>query len=455
MSSTNPQRRFQTFLTVHAFIGLVIAGMAHVAMADYLDDADPFKNVDASVFDTIFAEGYPHLHCPNAPTLLNELGVKVMYRFGVLPLHATWNTREDEVRSLPTLSDAFDMLALSGLDMREILKYKELLARDDRRGLITLLGKYLEPDLDKHNLRALEGYDPALCVNAGRDHVFRIAIDDAALEKIRGASRLYHSGRYTEYRAKLQTYLQQYPNLSLLHVAMGNACFAEGDLAGAAQWYRQGASANPANPMLGYSMALCHLADGNTDAAIDALTAAVTTCRTNLLSWMALDCLLPTVGGQLVDNRFRPRVVPIADVLVVEKGSAEKVLLPWLYYGAAAMVIWDERTRWPRGINTWDLEAVEYYKIAHLLGAYMVQKRRDPELFDPALERIRNVYEAGLLRQFVLYEVITPYRQGQRLVLLRGDEQAKMRDYIDRFVVRRRSWGPTAGGNSASHPVSR
>ena len=76
----------------------------------------------------------------------------------------------------------------------------------------------------------LEGYDPILCINDARNHVYRLQIDKAVLKDIESKERLFHDGRYEKYRAELMEFLAEYPKMSDLHVGIGNSFFTEGKL---------------------------------------------------------------------------------------------------------------------------------------------------------------------------------------------------------------------------------
>lgn len=413
-----------------------------------------------SPFEAIFNQRFAALRAEDAPTVLEAAGIEVTYNVIELPTRDdrawTWDgtgrrerSATEQLRQLPTTEHAAELLALSGLDMREILGAEALRAAGDRAAMVALLAKYIEPRMDKHNRKSLEGYDPALCLNATRDRVYRLDVPERDLDAIRASVKLFHAGRHADYRAELEKWLAKYPGLSYLHVAIGNSHFAEGDLARAEQWYRQGATANPLNPMLGYSMAFCRLAEGDAPRAIEALTGSVIACRNNMLAWLALECLLPGQGGVARDHRFRNRVIvaPVVAHITVDKVGTQHVLEPWLHYGAAELVTAHERSRTEKGFDTWDLEAIEYYKVAHLLGMYLVQKSRDPDTADATLEFMLSVLEAGYLPQYVLYEKIAPYTQYHRVAALPEPDRARMREYIDRYVIqwRRPGAGPVAG----------
>lgn len=403
-----------------------------------------------SPFEFIFNQRFAALQAEDAPTVLEKCGIEVTYSVAALPTRDDRNwqwsgnsmrerSETEQLRMLPTTEHAAELLALSGLDMREIQGAEALRAAGDRAAMVALLAKYIEPRMDKHNRKALEGYDPALCLNAARDRAYRLDIPERDLEAIRASVKLFHAGRHADYRARLEEWLARYPQLSYLHVALGNSCFAEGDLARAEQWYRQGASANPLNPMLGYSLAFCRLAEGDAPRAIEALTGSVMACRNNMLAWLALECLLPGQGGQVRDHRFRNRVLvnPAAAHITVDAVAAQSALEPWLYCGAAELVTGHDRSRQEKGFDQWDLEAIEYYKLSHLLGMYLVQKAKDPATGDPGLDFLQMVFEEGYLPQYVLYEKIAPYAQYHRVAVLPEPERARLREYIDRYVI---SW---------------
>jgi tetratricopeptide (TPR) repeat protein len=444
----SPARTLTYWCAVALLAGLGLTG-PQAAVAVALPGAGTVEDVDTSIVDRIFSENFPALNGRNASTILNSTGLDCTYYIAELGTRddRTWDydgrsftqrSTTEQMRNLPTIENAKELLALSGLDMAEILQFDALSKAGDRAAMLALLTKYIEPDMDKYNRKDVEGYDPALCLNPSRDRVYRLDITDAKLTEIRNCARLFAAGRYADYRKKIEGYLAAYPHLSLLHVAMGNACFAEGDLDGAERWYRQGASANPLNPMLGYSMAFCHLARGGAARAVEALTGAVMMCRNNLLAWLALDCLLPGQGGQIVDHRFKNRTLVAAESarIAVDKGQTQKVLEPWLWYAAAEIVTEHSRSRTAHGFDTWDLEAIETYKIAHLLGVYMQQKSVDPTAYDPDLDTLQDIYESGFLRQYIIYDRIAPYGQYFRVAVLPEPEKAKMRQYVDRYVVR-------------------
>lgn len=406
------------------------------------------ERVQASVFEEIFNDQYARLNGRDAPTALNGMGITCRYAFAELMTsddrrwqsvggHFMERSPTERIRHLPTLDNARELMALAGLDMTEIMRFQELNKDGDRPALIAILAKYIDPKMDKYNRAALEGYDPALCLNATRDHVFRIDISEQTLDQIRGRVKLFHAGRHAEYRDRLEDYLRAYPNLSYLHVEIGNAYFAEGDLVAAEQWYDKGASVNPLNPMLAYSRAFCHLARGDAAAAVESLTESVMTCRNNFLAWLALDCLLSARGGRICDHRFQNRTDIIVDTatIIVDKRQTQNVLEPWLYYAAAELATKHPRCRTWCGFDSWDLEAIEYYKIAHLLGMYLASKSKDESVFDPYLEDLSSIFEAGYLRQYVLFDKIAPYSQYFRVATLPEAERAQMRRYVDRFVI--------------------
>lgn len=407
-----------------------------------------------SPFRWIFNKQFASLNAEDAPTILKGMGITGTYSVAVLPtrddgtakmvgMSLTERSPTEQLRMLPTTENAAELLALSGLDMREILRWEELRNAGDRAGLVALLTKYIEPRMDKHNRKAVEGYDPTMCLNPTGDRAYRLDITEGDLARIRSAVKLFHAGRYAEYREQLAKHLDEYPNLSYLHVAIGNAHFAEGNLAEAEQWYRRGASANALNPMLGYSMAFCRLAEGDAPGAIEALTGAVITCRNSMLAWLALECLLPGQNGRTQDHRFRNRTY--VDInrahVTVDRVPAQNVLEPWLYYGMAELVTQHSRSGAWHGFDSWDLEAIEYYKISHLLGMYLVQKADGVQAYDQDLEFLQGVFEAGYLPQYVLFEKIAPYTQYHRVMAQPAAGRARMREYVERYVVRWKSAG--------------
>lgn len=98
-----------------------------------------------------------------------------------------------------------------------------------------------------------------------------------------------------------------------------------------------------------------------------------------------------------------------------------------------------------QGFNlAWDLEALEYYKISRTcFGMYYVQKSRAPESYDQDLEYLQNVFEAGYLPQYVLFEKIAPYTQYYRVAAQSSAGQLRMREYVERYVIR---WKRVGGG---------
>jgi tetratricopeptide (TPR) repeat protein len=322
--------------------------------------------------------------------------------------------------------------------MKEIMGYRALAEAGDREGLIALLTRYIDPRMEKHNRMVVEGYDPRLCINKSGDYVFDLAMEPGDLNDIKDTVKLLHKGRYGKYRAKLKEHLQDYPNLSYLHVGIGNSHFAEGDLAAAQQWYRQGASANPMNPMLGYSMAFCHLAAGDEARAIEALIGSVTVCRNNLLAWLALDCLLSAQGGRVIDQRFRNRTYTGWDgVVMVDEGVPPRMVESWVYFGAAEIAINSRRSELLDVFDTWDIEEFELYKLAHLLGMYVIQKGEPGGIRDSYLENLLTIHEEGYLKQYVLFEMIAPYTRYHLTSTASPEDKRMLREYIDRFVARR------------------
>ncbi len=347
MNATRPSSRQLVGLL------LLVAGIL-VYTSAFGVETESYEPPSTSAFELIFKQSYPNIRCQDAPSILNGLGITI--RYSVMELSTryekTWRfsgkgferrTPTDLFKASPTIADGRQLLALSGLDMMDIMQHEELTAAGERDRLVALLTTFINPKLDKYNRMALEGYDPRMCINASRDHVYQLDIDSGKLNDIRKSAKLFRAGRYEEYRAKLQEYLQDYPSLSYLHVGIGNSYFAEGDLMRAQQWYRQGALANPMNPMLGYSMAFCHLVNGDVPLAIEALTGSVMICRNNLFSWLALDCLLSGEGGRVIDQRFRNRTRAAGAMIWVDKGVQPRLLESWLYYGAAEIAINHQR----------------------------------------------------------------------------------------------------------------
>ncbi len=407
-----------------------------------------YEPVKGSAFELIFNQHYPDIYCKDAPRMLKEMGITC--RYSIIEMRTRYNKRwrfagkgferrlpKEQLITPPTIADGRELLALSGLNMMDILDYKALIAAGDRDGLFALLARYIDPKMDKYNRMAVDGYDPEMCINATRDHVYSLDIESGTLNDIRKSAKLFHTGRYEEYRVKLQEYLPEYPNLSYLHVGIGNSYFAEGDLVRAQQWYRKGASANPLNPMLGYSMAFCYLANGDGPKAIEALTGSVVTCRNNLLAWVALECLLSDEGGRVIDRRFRDRTYARGTHIWVDKGVQPRLVESWLYYAAADIVINNKRTELQTVFDTWDIEEFEFYKVAHLLGMYIFQKQEVGAASDPYLEALVAIYQAGYLRQYVLYDKIAPFTRYHLTSTMSEKEKQELRDYIDRFVIRR------------------
>ncbi len=87
--------------------------------------------------------------------------------------------------------------------------------------------------------------------------------------------------------------------------------------------------------------------------------------------------------------------------------------------------------------DTWKLEKFELYKIAHLLGMYMYQKEQVDAAHDPYLESLEAIYREGYLRQYVIFDKIAPYTRYYLTSTMSADDKKKLRQYIDRFVIRR------------------
>lgn len=66
---------------------------------------------------------------------------------------------------------------------------------------------------------------------------------------------------------------------------------------------------------------------------------------------------------------------------------------------------------------------------------YLASKSKDESVFDPYLEDLSSIFEAGYLRQYVLFDKIAPYSQYFRVATLPEAERAQMRRYVDRFVI--------------------
>jgi len=429
----------------------------HPALAWALQPSPAGGNTDDAydlspdtAFERAFHELYPQLPCRDAPTVLHELGLICRYsivefgtqygkRWRFAGKRGERHTPTDRLEPPPTAADARQLLALSGLDMDEILQYRELGAADRRDELVALLTRYIEPDMDLTNRKSLEGYDPAMCINEAGDHVYRLDVDEGVLNDVRRAAHLLHAGRHDDYRKRLLELLAEHPRLSLIHVGLGNSYFAQGDLAQAQQWYRRGAAANPMNPMLGYSMAFCFLAQGDADRAIDSLTRAFMVCRTNVLVWLALDTLLTAEGGRAVDLRFRDRtyVTPGLELVRVEKGMPPGIVECWLYYGAAEIALNHSRGELMTVFDGWDIQECEAYKVIHLLGRYLMQKRMSNPAYDPYLESLREIYDSGYLKEYVLFEMIAPYTRYYLTSLLTGEDEQKLRRYVERYVTGR------------------
>jgi len=401
-----------------------------------------------SGFEVIFKRHYPDLDCRDAPTVLNGSGITCMYTVTELPYgdDRTWEVRNNSRmnrprgemnRTFPTMGDVRFLFSLSGLDMSDILRHDELLAAGERSTLLGILTRLIDPKMDKHNKKSLEGFDPTLCLNDAGDHVFDLRIDESVLADILGKEHLFHKGRYEKYRSELMQYLADHPRLSDLHVGIGNSFFAEGDLAQAMRWYASGLAANPLNPMLEYSMSFCHPMNGETDRAIESLIASIFACRNNMFSWMALEELLSEQGKRIMDRRFKNMVIVDVErtTISISKSVSPGVMLPWLYYGAAEIASEHDRGRRWGSFGNWKREAVELYRVAHLLGKYVILKGEGTDTYDPFLESLESIYRNGYLQEYVLFDKITPYDQYYLISVLPEDGKLKMRAYFDRFII--------------------
>ena len=401
-----------------------------------------------SGFDIIFHRHYPGLECRDAPTVLNGSGITVRYGIIEFPYgdDRTWEIkyrrlqnrpRGEMIKTFPTLADMRYLLSLSDLDMSEILKYDELLAAGNHAELLAILTRLIDPRMDKYNRKELEGFDPNLCVNDARNFVYSLRLDESVLDDIRDKKRLFHRGEYEKYRSDLMDYLDEYPKMSGLHEGIGNSFFAEGNLEKAREWFTKGLSANPLNPMLEYSLAFCHLMEGDVGNAIESLIASIFACRNNMLSWLALEHLLAERGQRIADRRFKNMTLVDAEGgnIWISKSVSPGVIEPWLYYGAAEIATEHERGRRFGNFGNWKAEVVDYYRVAHLLGKYMLLKGENGNTYDPYLESLESIYRSGLLKEYVLFDKVAPYMQYYLISILPEDDRLRLREYFDRYII--------------------
>ncbi|HRX50618.1 MAG TPA: tetratricopeptide repeat protein [Candidatus Krumholzibacteria bacterium] len=408
---------------------------------------DP-RSEDLSIFDVLVRTHCPGLDLPDAPTILKESGLTLEYVWGKLPyderprptLRGSRLARRSPLDlnlAFVEMSDVQALLRIAGLDMRRLVA-------DDPEERRAALAALIDPKMDRINKDQILGYDPRLCLNDDGSRVYLLDVDDAVLKDLQRAERLYQRGEHQEYRARLLALLADHPRFSALHVGLANSFFAEGETGQARQWLAQGIRSNPLNPMLHYSLAFCHLADGRRDEAVDALVESVLTCRTNMLSWCALDVVLGADGRRAVDRRFRNHtsVDPNSSLVGLDMGLSRDMRDPWLYYAAASVAVDHERSLHLADFDACDMVDRETYRLLHLLGCYLVLRSQKPDLYDAGLESLEVIRKAGFLREYVIFDRIAPYTQYARTATLTAEGRSQLREYVLRFGISGGNGGP-------------
>lgn len=304
----------------------------------------------------------------------------------------------------------------------------------------------LRPDIESV---APDGLAAALwpSMGAGLDHPFVEAAADGSrqlvvyplaegcLAKLEAGDVPFHQGDYAAAAEVFGAAVEAYPNCYQAHLHFGDTVWHRGDAEKALLHYERAVALNPFAVQAQYFRANALLKLGRRDDAYQGYVKALALRphRSSLEQMLAV--FAGRVGASYDAWRLEPRalVEPIDHGIAITVDPAQPA---WALYGQCR-AIWlvEPGFRRPEGDNEplWN-NSTEINCLRAALQAYENGRANAAAPVDPTLERLQQVYDAGLLHGMVFYEVggrINP----DILLLLPDEVRASVIAYIERFVL--------------------
>ena len=252
---------------------------------------------------------------------------------------------------------------------------------------------------------------PVVDVGANGARTIRAYAPSPQVERLlREAESPFRARDYVTAEKRYEEALRIAPNDYLALLGWGDAAFFRGDPAAALERYERASRANPSDHRSWYyrGNALVEL-DRGADA-LDAYARALSLRPREASMLDGIELRAKRLGMRLRGELFSP----LASVTQNSDGSITILTVPaphWVAYGACKAMWLGEPSRRKEALGTEDhpFTTVEETEcLATLLIIYAGLRENDDDAQEePALERLREIAEAGMLDAFILYDLGT------------------------------------------------
>jgi tetratricopeptide (TPR) repeat protein len=283
----------------------------------------------------------------------------------------------------------------------------------------------------------------AVRAGPGGKELYLLRPPTAADDAWHRADKAFAAGELGVARAALDEVLKAAPDLPRALVLLGEiAERADKDLPKAVALYRRAAAANPVDSEAHRLLADALLATGDAAGAREEVMRALLYQPANVLAWARLSAL--EKGAEVASPRFDPAVrVELRPSGAIEVGyldADDSFAVPYALCKAAMRyepALWEDVT----GLHGPYVRSAmeEEHCVRLVLAAYLdARAAADAKSGDghaiPYLEHMLAIEKAGMLRQFVLFDVIGT-RAPHRVALLPDEEQARILEYLRKFAT--------------------
>lgn len=261
-------------------------------------------------------------------------------------------------------------------------------------------------------------------------------LTDSTLRALERAEPLFDSSRFDE---ALRIYLvaaEMDPDCYVLHRQIGDCHGLTGRPGAALESYRRSIELNPVDFRSHGSEAIALLDLGRTDEARDAFARALALSPQNPEILRVIRPSQEELGIDLYDRPFTPRASAREESDQIAVFTAEPA--HWLVYGLCK-AIWigeeSHRKKFTGGNDHRWTTTEEQSCLRALLATYSRQRKSDKVEADPEMDRLLQIFEDGMLQEFVLYEIGSK-TSPHFIILLGEDIHDDLVEYVRRFVFR-------------------
>ena len=293
---------------------------------------------------------------------------------------------------------------------------------------------------------------PVLEVQADGARTIRAYAPSPRIERLlREAEPPFQARDYATAEKRYEEALKVDPNDYLALLGWGDAAFFRGDPAAALERYERASRANPSDHRSWYyrGNALVELNRGGD--ALDAYARALALRPRHAPMLDGIELRAKRLGVRLRVDLFSPS----ASVIQNDDGSITIRTVPephWVAYGACKALWMGEPSRRKEVLGTEEhpfttMEETEC--LATLVILYAAVRDRGDAEDEPALDRLVEIAEAGLLDAFILYELGT--RIWAHAVLMAPDSlREEVAHLVRRFFLTPLPMGETTAGAATS-----